>query len=87
MAAAVNKEDVERKVIDTIVEEMTIERENVKPESRLVEDLGAGSLHLIEIAFSLEEQFGVELPPEAEQLIKTVSDITRLVGEALAKKE
>ena len=87
MAAEVNTKDVERKVIDTIVEEMTLERDNVKPESRLVEDLGAGSLHMIEIAFSLEEQFGVELPAEAEQLIKTVSDITRLGCEALAKKD
>jgi len=86
MVASVNVDEVERKVIDTVVEEMTIERENVTPESRLVEDLGAGSLHLIEIAFSLEEQFGVELPPEAEQSIKTVGDMVALVVDALARK-
>jgi acyl carrier protein len=86
MAASVNVDEVERKVIDTIAEEMTVERKNVTRESRLVEDLGAGSLHLVEIAFSLEEQFGVELPPEAEQSIKTVSDMVALVGDALAKK-
>ncbi|MHC5053561.1 MAG: acyl carrier protein [Planctomycetota bacterium] len=86
MATPVDTEAVQRQVIDTIVEEMTIERANVKLDSRLVEDLGAGSLHLIEIAFSLEEKFGVELPPESEKLIKTVGDIVKLVGDALPQK-
>jgi acyl carrier protein len=86
MATPVDAEAVERQVIDTIVEEMEIKRANVKLDARLIEDLGAGSLHLIEIAFSLEELFGVELPPEAEKQIKTVGDIAKLVSDALARK-
>ena len=86
MATPVDAEALERQVIDTIVEEMTIERGNVTLGSRLIEDLGAGSLHLIEIAFSLEELFGVEFPPEAEKQIKIVGDIVKLVSDALAEK-
>jgi acyl carrier protein len=40
---------------------------DIKPESRLMQDLGAQSLELLELAFLLEQEFGV--PLEVDELI------------------
>ena len=77
---------IERTVLATIAEEMRLKPEKVTPESRLREDLGAGSLNLIEIAFALEERVDVELPAEAEETVKTVGDVVKMVVDAASKK-
>lgn len=45
----------------------------------LYDDLGIGSLAMVEIALALEEAFGLYLPPEETEDIKTVGDIVSLI--------
>ena len=44
-------------------------------DSELVDDLGADSLDSIDIVMSVEDEFGIEVPDEVIENIKTVADI------------
>ena len=62
------------KIQKIIAEEMNIKVEDVKPESRFVEDLAADSLDVIQIVLKLEEEFDIEIPDDAVEQISTVQD-------------
>jgi len=49
--------------------------DEVKPESRFVEDLGADSLDVVEMIMALEEKFEIEIPDSEAENIKTVQDV------------
>ena len=62
------------KIQKIIAEEMNLKVEDVKPESRFVEDLAADSLDVIQIVLKLEEEFDIEIPDDAVEQISTVQD-------------
>ena len=62
------------KIQKIIAEEMNLNVEDVKPESRFVEDLAADSLDVIRIVLKLEEEFDIEIPDDAVEQISTVQD-------------
>lgn len=62
------------KIQKIIAEEMNLKVEDVKPESRFVEDLAADSLDVIQIVLKLEEEFDIEIPDDAVEKISTVQD-------------
>ena len=51
----------------------------VVPNARLVEDLGADSLDLVDIVFSLEDHFGCEIAEEDVARVVTVGDVVELI--------
>jgi acyl carrier protein len=57
-----------------VVEQLTVSESEVKRESSFVDDLGADSLDTVELVMALEENFGVEIPDEEAEKIKTVGD-------------
>jgi acyl carrier protein len=65
---------VEEKVIDIIVEQLDITREECVPEASFIDDLGADSLDLVELVMEMEENFGVEIPDEDLEKIVTIQD-------------
>ena len=62
------------KIQKIIAEEMNLNVEDVKPESRFVEDLAADSLDVIQIVLKLEEEFDIEIPDDAVEQISNVQD-------------
>ncbi|MGN0142012.1 MAG: acyl carrier protein [Roseburia sp.] len=58
-----------------IAEQLNVEENDIKLESSFKDDLGADSLDLFELVMGLEEEFGVEIPSEDLENIKTVSDV------------
>lgn len=57
-------------VRDVIVEQLNVSPEAVKLESKIIEDLGADSLDVVELVMALEEKFDIQIPDtEAEKLI------------------
>ena len=67
------------KVATIIAKELDKDVSTIKMETRLVEDLGADSLDAVEIMFSLEEEFGMEIDDESAQSIKTVGDLVKYI--------
>ncbi|CAD7288351.1 Acyl carrier protein [Campylobacter majalis] len=66
-------------VRDVVVEQLSVEPDAVKLESKIIEDLGADSLDVVELVMALEEKFDVEIPDsEAEKLI-SISDVVSYI--------
>ena len=65
------------KIQDIIVEELGVEREEVKLETNIQEDLEADSLDLFQIINEIEDEFDVKI--ETEDGITTVKDLVEYV--------
>ncbi|MCI9157028.1 MAG: acyl carrier protein [Lawsonibacter sp.] len=63
------------KVRDIIVETLSCDAGDVKPETNLVEDLEADSLEIVELSMALQESLGVGIEDEDLENIHTVQDI------------
>ncbi|EDP5011897.1 acyl carrier protein [Campylobacter jejuni] len=62
-----------------VVEQLSIDADAVKIESKIIEDLGADSLDVVELIMALEEKFEVEIPDsDAEKLIK-IEDVVNYI--------
>jgi acyl carrier protein len=66
--------DIESKVKDIICSQLEVSPEKVRPEASFVDDLKADSLAVVELVLALEEAFGIEIPDEDTEQIKTVKD-------------
>lgn len=65
------------KVIDIVSKELDINKDKIKLESRLAEDLGADSLDAVELIMALEDEFDIQITDEVAQSIKTIGDIVK----------
>jgi acyl carrier protein len=63
---------VEEKVKSIIVDQLGVSESEVKEAASFVDDLGADSLDTIELVMAFEEAFGIEIPDEDAEKIKTV---------------
>ncbi len=70
---------VEEKVKSLIASQLNIPVEKVNDESKLVEDLGADSLDIVEMLMTLEEEFGISIPDEETANMKTVGEIIKVI--------
>ena len=68
-------ENVEKRVINIIANGLHKKPEEIKLTSRLVEDLGADSLDVVELIMTFEDEFGVSLPDEEVEKMKTIKDV------------
>lgn len=72
----------ESKVKDIIVEQLGVNPDQVNPDAKFIEDLGADSLDTVELVMAFEEEFGIEVPDEEAEKLQTVGDVTRYVDSA-----
>ena len=66
---------IEQEVIDIVVEQLGVDKDDVTPEKSFVEDLNADSLDLTELIMTFEERFGCEISQEDAEKLKTVRDV------------
>lgn len=64
-----------------IVDTMLIDAEDIKPSSRLVEDLGADPVEIEELLAAIEQKWGIEIPEEVAARIESVQDIADHIEE------
>jgi acyl carrier protein len=76
--ATQNKEQIEQRVIDALVE-FGEERQNITRQARF-EDLEVDSLDLVELAQIVEDEYGVELADADLDKVETVGDVIELIG-------
>jgi len=80
-----SEQSVEDKVKEIIVEQLSVNAEQVTPEAKFIEDLGADSLDVVELVMAFEEQFGIEVPDEDAEKLQTVGDVNSYIKEAQDK--
>jgi len=62
-----------------VVEQLNVNVDEVKEESKFVEDLGADSLDVVELVMALEEKFDIEIPDADAEAIATVGDALKYI--------
>ena len=64
--------DIDERVKNIIIKQLGVKEEEIKNESKFVEDLGADSLDTVELVMALEEEFDTEIPDEEAEKITSV---------------
>ena len=67
-------ESVDARVREIIINELGVEPEKVTDDASFVEDLGADSLDTVELGMAFEEEFGLDIPDEDAEKMRTVGD-------------
>lgn len=73
-------DSIESKVKDIIVEQLGVSPEQVTPEAKFIEDLGADSLDTVELVMAFEEEFGIDVPDEEAEKLQSVGDVTNYIN-------
>ncbi|MBR5606396.1 MAG: acyl carrier protein, partial [Verrucomicrobia bacterium] len=72
-------DNIEEKVKKIIVEQLTVNPDQVTPDAKFMEDLGADSLDNVELIMALEEEFGLEVPDEEAEKLQSVGDVIKYI--------
>lgn len=67
-------EEIFAKVKEVIVDQLSVEEDDVSADASFFDDLGADSLDIVELVMALEDSFGISIPDEDAESIKTVGD-------------
>ena len=66
--------DIEKKVKELISSQLEVSEEKLQPQASFIDDLKADSLAVVELVLALEQEFGITIPEEDTEQIKTVGD-------------
>ena len=69
------------KVKEIIAEQLCITAKEIKDDANVIEDLGADSLDIVELLMSFEDEFGVSIPDDKLEELKTIPQIVKIIDE------
>ena len=67
------------KVKELLASQLNISQDKITLDSKVIEDLGADSLDMIEMLMTMEEEFGISIPDEDAVKLSTVKDIVNYI--------
>jgi acyl carrier protein len=76
-----DREELYEKIKGVVVDQLGVEEDDISEDASFVDDLGADSLDIVELVMALEEEFGVSIPDEQAEKIKTVGDAVDFIAE------
>lgn len=71
--------EIQSKVTEIIVEKLGVSAAEVTPEASFTEQLGADSLDTVELIMEFEKEFGLQIPDEEAEKIKTVGEAVEYI--------
>jgi acyl carrier protein len=74
-----NTKIIEERINKIIVEQLGVDESQVTPEAKIIDDLGADSLDIVELLMALEEEFELEIPDEHAGKLITVGDAVKYI--------
>ena len=69
------KMTIEERVLNIIIEQLNVTKEECVPEAKFIDDLGADSLDLVELIMAMEDHFGLEISDDDLGKISTIQDV------------
>ena len=73
------EKSIEQRVKAIITEQLGVNSDQVTPDAKFIEDLGADSLDTVELVMALEEEFGQEIPDEDAEKLQSVGDVIKYI--------
>ncbi len=70
-------------VQNILVEQLGVDADIVTMESNFIDDLNADSLDIVELVMAMEQEFGISIPDEEAERIKTVGDAVDFIKSAV----
>lgn len=77
-------EVLSEKLRGLMAEQLGVEPGEIKPDSNLLEDLGADSLDVVEMVMAIEDAFDIEIEDSDAEAMRTVADIEAYVAKRLS---
>lgn len=78
--------EIEKKVKEIVMEKLQVTSGAITENASFIDDLGADSLDTVELVMDFEEKFGVEIPDEDAEKIRTVGDAIKYLEEKTKDK-
>ena len=72
------------RVRNLLSEQLGVDRSEMKPSAKILEDLGADSLDVVELVMALEEAFDIEIPDDEAERMNTIGDVEAYVAGQVA---
>lgn len=69
--------DIFEKLKEIIADQLELDADIISLDSHILDDLGADSLDVVDLIMSIEDEFGVEVPDEALEEIRTIEDMVK----------
>jgi len=76
--------DISDRVRKIVVEHLGVEEDKVVESASIMDDLGADSLDTVELVMAFEEEFGIEIPDDDAESIRTFGDAVKFITEKSA---
>lgn len=70
---------IQERVVKIVVDQLGVSEDQVKPEAKFIEDLGADSLDQVELVMAFEEEFGSDIPDEEAEKLTSVGDAIKYI--------
>lgn len=77
-------EALQQQIRGLVCEQLGVDAAELRPESDILEDLGADSLDVVELVMALEEAFDIEVPDEDAEGMRTIGDVEQYVASRVA---
>jgi acyl carrier protein len=74
-----DKGSVADRVTAIVCDRLGVDKEKVKPETSFINDLGADSLDIVELVMEFEEEFGMSIPDDKAEEIRTVGEAVKYI--------
>ena len=68
------------KLIELLAKHFKKDPSTINENTRIIEDLGADSLDVVELLMTLEDDYGITIPDDEIQEIKTIGDVEKYIG-------
>ena len=76
---------IEQRVIRVVSEVLKVTPEEVTPQTRFIDDLGADSLDLATLVMALEDEFAIEVPDDQDDNLTTVAAVVDAIAARASK--
>jgi acyl carrier protein len=71
--------DTLNRIKKIVLEQLNAEESAITESASFIDDLGADSLDIVELVMALEDEFGIDIPDEEAEKLKTVGDAIKYI--------